>query len=113
MHSVLQKFTKLGGMFFHPCVGTGAIAQASILKSRHKKVVGCDMDSDSFELIKLELIKEFVDQVLNSKSDIEEGKPFSTAACEPLAMQGFSISLQRTQAWAADQNLGPVKVVPV
>lgn len=113
MHSTVQKFPKLGSMVFDLFVGTGTPAKDFLLENRHRKFVGCDMDSDSVEVMKPSLIKVFEEQLLNSKSDIEKEKSFFIAACASLGIWESNTSFQRKQARETDQNLYLAQVFPL
>lgn len=87
------------------CVGNSATANACLVESRHRKLIGCDIDSDRIELMKSSLIKLFAEQVMNSEYVIEENEAVCTTVCEFLAMWKSSTAWQRKLCLATDQNL--------
>lgn len=80
MKDLVGEFSRLGDVVMDFCAGIGPTAKICILLDKHRKFVGCNVDSELLTAAEAGLVVILVSQMLNPKSHISGSARMIAAA---------------------------------
>ena len=113
MMDLIEKFTKEHAIVVDPFAGTYPVFKACLKLPKHRRFIGCDIDTDCLYHVEDDLIQTYARLIISSDSDLNPPNEKLKLAAQTLVSEMEQLKVnRRASAWTVPQGLVSMQTFP-